>query len=160
MSAVLEEDDSTLPLLAAHTYYRCLLLLPALVRHWYEGTKDRQLSSAIASLTSRYFSSVIIGQELKPLIKPQPKKKDPLAEEGLTVKVALNVNEVKATYVIDEQPMELTIRLPSDYPLSQVELNLKRVAVSDATYRAWLLGVQQVVTSGVGLSTSSTQADE
>jgi hypothetical protein len=143
----------TLPLLAAHTYYRCLLLLPALVRHWYEGTKDRQLSSAIASLTARSFSSIIIAQELVPLSKPASKKKDPLADEAMTVKVALNVNEVKATYIVDEQPMELTIRLPSDYPLSQAELNLKRVAVSDATYRSWLLGAQQVITSGVRRST-------
>lgn len=57
-----------------------------------------------------------------------------------------------AQYVVDEQPMEIAIRLPADYPLHGVEVkDVRRVGVTEAKWRAWLLAVQQVVTSRDGL---------
>ena len=70
----------------------------------------------------------------------------------MTIKISNTVAEIKAVYVVDEQPMELTVRIPPEYPLQQVEVkDLKKVGVSDATWRAWILAIQQTI---VGVSQS------
>lgn len=95
---------------------------------------------------------MLISKELQPLRDQQNtvKKPDPLAEDPLSIKVASSVNEVKAVYSIDDQALELTVRLPSDYPLSPVDIrDSKRVGVTENTWRAWMLAVQQVISTGV-----------
>jgi hypothetical protein len=48
--------------------------------------------------------------------------------------------------------MEIAIRLPADYPLHGVEIkDIRRVGVTEAKWRAWLLAVQQVMTSRDGM---------
>lgn len=129
-----------------------LELLPSLARTWLESTKDRQLSSAFTAFVSKFFSPILIAKELQPLRDQQgaPRKPDPLDEDPLSIKVASGVSEVKASYNIDDQALELTVRLPPDYPLSPVEVrDSKRVGVSENTWRAWMMAVQQTVSSGV-----------
>lgn len=73
-----------------------------------------------------------------------------LADENLTVKVALAVNEVTATYIVDEHPLEITLKLPGDWPLHNIELrDSKKVGVLEDRWRAWVLGVQQIIWSQV-----------
>lgn len=151
----MEDTPLSVTLHSAHIFYRVLELLPSLARAWVEGTKDRQLSSAFVNFTSRYFSPLLINKELRPLRDQQNtvKKPDPLDEDPLSIKVASTVNEVKAVYSIDDQALELTVRLPSDYPLSPVDIrDSKRVGVSENTWRAWMLAVQQVISTGVSAS--------
>ena len=46
--------------------------------------------------------------------------------------------------------MELSVRLPPEYPLVGVEVKEgKRVGVPESTWRAWLLNVQLVISSQV-----------
>lgn len=123
----------------------------SLIRSWWLECKDRQLSNTFSAYTSRHFSPVIISRELSTLRDREAMSQ--LQDENLTVKILASVNEVTASYVVDEQPMEIAVRLPADYPLRGVEVNdLRRVGVPEAKWRAWLLAVQQVVTSKVSLS--------
>lgn len=106
---------------------------------------------SVSSFTSRHFSPVLIARELAHLRDPNdPSGKALRDNSDFTVKVAAGANEVKAVYVVDEQNMEIGIRLPSEFPLVGVEVkDVRKVGVTDAQWRAWLLAVQQVVTAQV-----------
>ncbi|EIW55564.1 ubiquitin-protein ligase RKR1 [Trametes versicolor FP-101664 SS1] len=140
-------SDSTisLRLLAAHVYYRTLLLLPSLIRTWLTDCRDRQLSTAVASYTSKHFSPAIIRTELARVKDPNVATE--LSGENVTIKVASAVNEVTAGFSVDEQQLELTVKLPVDWPLHTIEVkDAKHVGVTDDRWRAWELGVQQILT--------------
>lgn len=108
---------------------------------------------AVSSFTSKHYSPVLIAHELAHLRDPNdPAGKALRDNEDFTVKVAAGANEVKAVFIIDEQSMEIGIRLPPDFPLAGVEVkDVRKVGVQDAQWRAWLLAVQQVITTQVRL---------
>ena len=143
-----EVTPTTLPVFASFVYYRALQAVPSLIRSWWESCKNRQLSMAVSSFTSRHFSPVLIAAELAHLRDPDdPAGKALRDNEDFTVKVAMAVNEVKAVFVVDEQAMEIGIKLPNEFPLLQVEVkDVRKVGVHDRQWRAWILGVQQVIT--------------
>ncbi|RPD56966.1 hypothetical protein L226DRAFT_615267 [Lentinus tigrinus ALCF2SS1-7] len=135
----------SLRLLTAHLYYRALLLVPSLIRNWLVDCRDRQLSTTVAAYTSKHFSPAIIRTELARVKDPSVAAE--LSGENITVKVASAINEVTASYAIDEQSLDLTVKLPSDWPLHTIEIrDSKYVGVTEDRWRAWVLGVQQILT--------------
>lgn len=73
-----------------------------------------------------------------------------LVDENLTIKVANAVNEVVASYLVDEHQLEIKLKIPSDWPLHKIEIkDLKRVGVDENRWRAWILAVQQIIWSHV-----------
>ncbi|CAK5264279.1 unnamed protein product [Mycena citricolor] len=143
-----EPGDSlwSLQVLAAHLYYRALLTVPSLIYNWVLDCKDRQLSNSIATYTSLHFSPVIIRAELAHVKSPEATAE--LADENLTVKVASNVNEVSAAYLVDEHQLEIKLKIPSDWPLHKIEVkDVQRVGVEETRWRAWILAVQQILWS-------------
>lgn len=147
--------DSETPLspqlLASHLFYRALLTVPSLIRKWLLECTDRQLSTSIVNYTSQHFSPVIIRNELTQIKSPEATVD--LADDNLTIKVAQNVNEVTASYLVDEHHLELTLKLPSDWPLHNIEIkDLKKVGVLEDRWRAWVLGVQQIIWSQVSVA--------
>ncbi|KAG0329930.1 hypothetical protein BGZ99_010041 [Dissophora globulifera] len=152
------------PLLAGHLYYTCLANVPSLVRIWWTECKMRQLSIAVESLTEKYFSPLLIARELNSLVKAQQAPaqggqaaaaaalsgvSDDLNE--LQIKTSKATSEVTASFQIDEATMEIVIRLPTNFPLRQVEVEgLQRVGVKEARWRAWLLAVAGVVAAQNG----------
>ncbi|KAF9458921.1 hypothetical protein BDZ94DRAFT_1068633 [Collybia nuda] len=138
-----------LPLLVAHLYYRALLTVPSLIHTWILDCKDRQLSSSVTNYTSQYFSPVIIQTELAHVKSPESTAL--LVDENLTIKVANAVNEVVASYLVDEHQLEIKLKIPSDWPLHKIEIkDLKRVGVDENRWRAWILAVQQIIWSHNG----------
>ncbi|KAI5475113.1 ubiquitin-protein ligase E3 [Pseudohyphozyma bogoriensis] len=148
-----EVSAETLPVFATFVYYRSLQALPSLIRGWWDSCKNRQLHMAVSSFTSKHFSPVLIAHELAHLRDPEdPAGKALRDNDDFTVKVAAGANEVKAVFVVDEQNMEIGIRVPNEFPLHGVEVkDVRKVGVTDAQWRAWLLAVQQVVTTQNGL---------
>lgn len=127
---------------------RCIFLLQSLIRTWWLELKDRQLSLSVQQYTSRNFAPYVISHELSTLREPAALAD--LQDDSLTVKILPAVNEVTASYVVDEQTMEIAVRLPSEYPLKPVEVkDIRRVGVDERKWKAWLLAVQQVVTNRV-----------
>lgn len=152
LPSVIDEISAvSLPVFATFVYYRSLQALPSLIRFWWEACRNRQLSMAVSTFTSRHFSPVLIAHELAHLRDPDDRAGKALRDnEDFTVKVAAGANEVKAIYVVDEQNMEIGIRLPPEFPLVGVEVkDVRKVGVTDAQWRAWLLAVQQVVSAQV-----------
>ncbi|GLB39355.1 putative ring finger [Lyophyllum shimeji] len=139
----------SLPVLAAHLYYRALLTFPSLVHAWVVDCKDRQLSTTITNYTSLYFSPVIIQTELAHVKSPESATL--LVDENFAIKVASAVNEVVASYAVDEHQLEIKLKIPVDWPLHKIEVkDLKRVGVDENRWRAWILAVQQIIWSHNG----------
>ncbi|KAJ3808145.1 hypothetical protein F5876DRAFT_46635 [Lentinula aff. lateritia] len=140
---------SGLQTFAAHLYYRALLTVPSLIYSWVVDCRDRQLSSTIASYTQSHFSPVLIRAELEHVKGPEAQSEfaSESDENQLTVKVASGaVNEVTASYLVDEQQLEIRLRIPGDWPLHRIEIrDTKKVGVDDNRWRAWILGVQQTI---------------
>ncbi|EPQ26430.1 uncharacterized protein PFL1_06078 [Pseudozyma flocculosa PF-1] len=135
--------------LAAHVYFRALIHIPTLIRNWYLDIKDRQFSMLVSSFTTRHCTPLIAARELSHLREPDALSR--LQDEAMAIKV-LSTNEVVATYTVDEHPMEIGVRIPPDFPLHGVEIrDIRRVGVSEAQWRAWLLAVQQLITGQNGL---------
>lgn len=102
------------------------------------------------SYTSRHFSPAIIRAELARVKEPDVTTE--LSGENIAIKVASAINEVTASYTVDEQPLELTIKLPADWPLHTIEIrDSKLVGVTEERWRAWVLGVRQILTFRVRL---------
>ncbi|TFY76325.1 hypothetical protein EWM64_g7687, partial [Hericium alpestre] len=143
------EEDFSRKVFAAHVYYRALNTIPSLVRTWLLDCKDRTLLTTVTNYTAQHFSPVIIGRELANVKSPEAAEE--LNVENLTVKVASRLNEVTAVYTVDEQNLELTLKIPADWPLHGIEVkDSKRVGVTENRWRGWLLGVQQIVWSQNG----------
>lgn len=151
---------SGLKILAAHLYYRALLIVPSLIHSWVLDCRDRQLSSTIATYTSAHFSPVLIRAELEHVRRSSTDLAQSELASGengsqLMVKVASSgvVNEVTASYSVDEQQLEIRLRIPSDWPLHRVEIrDTKKIGVDDNRWRAWILGVQQTIWAQVSTS--------
>lgn len=72
-------------------------------------------------------------------------------DNEFTVKALKAANEVSATYRVDEQNMQIVIRLPSNYPLRQIDVeSVQKVGVSDKQWRGWMFSVAAVIGSQVG----------
>ena len=145
-------NSTTLPILATHVYYRSLQSLPSLIRSWYDACRNKQLSTAFSLFTSKHFSPLLIANELAHLRDPSSPAAQALRDnDDFTVKVAAGANEVKVVFVVDEESMEIGVRVPNEFPLVGVEVrDVRRVGVSEKQWRAWLLSVQQVITNQVG----------
>jgi hypothetical protein len=137
-------------LLAAHLYYRSLTHIPSLVRQWWIECKNRGLNIAVESYTEKYFSSMIINQEMSSLLLPAIREQ--LEDENLTVKTLKAANEVTASYKIDDQTMEMIIKLPNNFPLSQVKVDgpQQRIGVPEKRWRGWMLAANSVITAQNG----------
>ncbi len=105
-STVYDEDaEISNNLLAAHLYYRALLNIPSLVASWWGDCKDRQLSMAVANMTARHFSPVLISAELKHVKDPEAEAE--LSGENWSIKVSNATHEVSAAFTVDEESMEI-----------------------------------------------------
>lgn len=70
----------------------------------------------------------------------------------MSIKVLAGSSEVIATYTVDEYPLEISIGMPNDYPLRTVEIkDLKKIGVSEGTWRAWILSIRQLIAGRNGL---------
>ncbi|WFD36265.1 hypothetical protein MCUN1_003143 [Malassezia cuniculi] len=143
------QSPRALQALAAHVYLRMLEHLAPQVRDWWLSERDRQLSLYVATFTSKHCSPLLAARELEHIKAPDALST--LNDESMSVKV-MSSNEVVATYTIDEYPMEIGVRIPPDFPLHGIEIrDIKRIGVSEAQWRAWLLAVQQLLRGKNGL---------
>ncbi|GAA5950000.1 hypothetical protein JCM21900_001361 [Sporobolomyces salmonicolor] len=142
-------DLTTLSIFAAHVYYRSLQAVPSLIRAYWASLQNLQLSRTIQTFTARHFSPLLISSELWSVRDPSSDVGKQLRDnDDFTVKVAAGANEVKCVFVVDEESMEIGVKVPNEFPLVAVEVkDVRKIGVSDKQWRAWLLAVQQVITS-------------
>ncbi|CAG8538344.1 3601_t:CDS:10 [Diversispora eburnea] len=138
------------PLLCANLYYKALENIPLVVRSWWSECKKRQISVNVESYTEKYFSPIIIQDQLDMIQSEDVKSR--LEDEKFSIRVARSSNEIIASYNIDEYIMELSIRMPNNFPLRQAEFGtLERMGTTNVTDLKWAkLPVQTVVNSQNG----------
>lgn len=121
------------------------------MRSYWTSLQNLGLSRAVHAYTSKHFSPLLISDELSALRDPASSIGQQLRDnDDFTVKVAANASEVKVVFVVDEESMEIGIKVPNEFPLAAVEVReVRKVGVTDKQWRAWLLAMQQVITSQV-----------
>ncbi|KAG0655711.1 hypothetical protein C6P46_000745 [Rhodotorula mucilaginosa] len=142
-------DRTSVSVFAAHVYYRALHTVPSVIRAYWSSLQNLQLSRVMQSFTTRHFSPLLVADELSVLRDADsPTGKQLRDNDDFTVKVASNGSEVKVVFVVDEEAMEIAIKVPNEFPLAGVEVrDVRKVGVTDKQWRAWLLAMQQVITS-------------
>lgn len=50
----------SVPLLSAHVYWRCLKMIPSVIRSWYNELKSRQFLQSLEIFTEKYYSTCLI----------------------------------------------------------------------------------------------------
>ncbi|KAK9723285.1 hypothetical protein K7432_002034 [Basidiobolus ranarum] len=142
------QHDFGLQLLAGHVYFRTLMSTPSLVRSWWIESRNRQLNLLVDTYTEKYFSEMIIQEELQQIQRDDVKSQ--LEDDNMGIRIS-RTNDVTATYKIDDTSLEMVIRLPTNFPLRQVDVEgTRRVAVTEARWRSWLLAVTSVIVSQNG----------
>lgn len=106
----------------------------------------------VVNFTTKHCSPSITSRELAHLRQEDSLSK--LEDEAMTIK--FQGTEVIATYVVDEHPIEMGVKIPNDFPLHAIEIRDpadagKRVGISESQWRAWILATQQLITSKNGL---------
>ncbi|KAF8397167.1 hypothetical protein HHK36_016074 [Tetracentron sinense] len=126
--------------LAGAVYGLMLRVLPAYVRSWFAGLRDRSTSYVIESFTKSWCSPPLLTDELSQI------KKAGFADENFLVSVSKSAYEVVATYKKEETGMDLVIRLPASYPLRPVDVDCTRsLGISEVKQRKWLLSLTAFV---------------
>lgn len=125
--------------LACKVYYDCVSQIPAAVRQWFIGL-DRQTQALVDIFTSTFVSPLLINQEMSAVSSSTAKF------DNMVVKIRPGTREVIATYSIDEASMELILCMAPNHPLSTIVVeDHKRVGVSVAQWRNWLLGLNTML---------------
>ncbi|KAG8744954.1 hypothetical protein FRC10_009189 [Ceratobasidium sp. 414] len=141
---------SALNVMAAHVYYKALKSIPGLIRSWWSDCQDKQLSSALSSYTKTYFSPVLVKQELSQFRSSAAAASEALNDDTFSVKVAPSVNEISAVYSVDDQTLEVAVRLPPEFPLKAAEVrDVRGISGMESRRRAWVFGVQQTAQQGL-----------
>lgn len=143
-------DRASIEVLTVHVFYRALIHTPNLVRDAFFSIKDRQQSILLRNLTVRHLTPLLSQREFGHL--REGGVLDRLQDESMQIKVLGNASEVIATYTVDEYPLEIAITMPNDYPLHPVEVrDLRKIGISEGTWRAWILGMRQLIAGRNGL---------
>lgn len=141
-----ENPIQDLRLLQTHLYYLALHHTPSLVKSWWLDTaRNRSVVIATQTFTEKYLSPLLIDVELR-AVTDWLKTRDDSDEDEMKVKVSKATKEVTAIYPIDDQAMEIVVRLPPLFPLRQVQVvGLRRVGLDEKRFKQMQLASQAVV---------------
>ncbi|KAL6450537.1 RKR1 E3 ubiquitin-protein ligase listerin [Candida maltosa Xu316] len=136
------EDE--LKYLVVNIYYKCLQHCGSQVQLWFKEIRDRQFKNKVEKFTVKYVSSLLISKILNQVSDQKTKIEG--KEENMNIKVNQVTNEIRTTYVIDDQKMEMMIKIPHNYPLDNVSVEGPlRLGVKENQWKAWLLASQRVI---------------
>lgn len=131
--------------LLAHSLYRMFDNVGSLTANWWLNIKDRSFQSKVEKFVTKFISPILIQHELK--IVSQKMGSLTSKDDALSIKINKVTDEVKATYLIDEQKLEISFKLPGNYPLTNIEvIGVSRVGISEQKWKQWILSTQRVIT--------------
>lgn len=136
----LRRPKNEIELIALHLYFSVALHMPVTVRKWYNNNSHKRLCNLVNEYTVKHISQVICSLEMETVQEKCQERANDDKFNNLIIKARPNAREVYAIYTRDEFKMELTIKLPINYPLGSVQIDGgKRVGVTDLKWRSWLL---------------------
>lgn len=131
--------------LLVHLMYKIFSASGTLSAKWYMNIKNKSLSSKIDRFVSEFVSPILISNELREV----ENKKESLTskDDSLTIKINEKLHEVKASFLIDEQKLEIAFKLPVNYPLENIQvIGISRVGISEQKWKQWIMSTQHVIT--------------
>lgn len=136
----LDRPRNEIELVALHVFFSVAWHMPVTVRKWYNNNSNKRLCNMVNEYTVKYISSVICSLEMETVQSKCQERANEDKLKNLIIKARPNAREVYAIYIRDEFKMELTIKLPINYPLGPVQIDGgKRIGVTDVKWRSWLL---------------------
>ncbi|KAK3318725.1 hypothetical protein B0H66DRAFT_640071 [Apodospora peruviana] len=144
-----EEEERNMHWLLVHLFYKALKYIPGLCKAWYLDARSRSKQTAVAveSWTTKYFAPLVISEALDDVNEWMATQEttEPDTKE-LELRVSKTAREVTAAYEIDEDAASIVIRIPTSYPLGNVEVvGLKRVAVDEKKWQSWIMITQGAI---------------
>uniref|UniRef100_A0A7I4A3R4 E3 ubiquitin-protein ligase listerin n=1 Tax=Physcomitrium patens TaxID=3218 RepID=A0A7I4A3R4_PHYPA len=128
--------EESLVILAGAIYGLLIRVLPACVRIWFTGLRDRSTASAIENFTSSNCSTQLLADEFLQL------QASVVPDDTLSIRANRTLREVIAVYKKEEACLDIVIRLPSCYPLRAVEVDCtRRLGISETLLRKWILSM-------------------
>lgn len=125
-----------------HVYYLSCKYLGSEVQSWYNQLRNIQLKQDIEKFTTKNISSVLINQ----MISQVDDNKSKLITDIMNIKINKVINEIKSTFTIDDQIMEMVIKISNNFPLNNVVVEgSKRLGLTENEWKAWLLSSQRVI---------------
>lgn len=129
-------------LIMLHIYYLDCKYLGSEVQSWYNELRNIQLKQDIEKFTNKNVSSKLIGQ----MINDVESNKSKLVTDIMNIKINKVINEIKSSFTIDDQVMEMVIKIPNNFPLGNVLVEgSKRIGLTENEWKAWLLSSQRVI---------------
>uniref|UniRef100_A0A6G1SB46 E3 ubiquitin-protein ligase listerin n=2 Tax=Aceria tosichella TaxID=561515 RepID=A0A6G1SB46_9ACAR len=140
LKTTVKRPVNEIELVALHLYFSVASHMPVTVRKWYNNNANKRLCNLVNEYTVKHISQVICSLEMESVQKKCQERANKQEPTNLTIKARPSAKEVYAIYTRDEFKMELTIKLPQNYPLGPVQIDGgKRVGVTDVKWRSWLL---------------------
>lgn len=130
--------------LLAYILFRLFYNVGPITGKWFVNMKNRSLQKTVDEFVTRFISPVLIEMEL---IKVDEKMHDLVKRETeLSIKINKKVNEVKASYLIDDQKLEIAFRIPANYPLTNIQVvGVSRIGITEQKWKQWILSTQHVI---------------
>ena len=129
-----------------------LRALPAESRAWFLQLRDARRAASLEACVAAWISPALVAAELDAVAPPRAAGGGAAApSSGLSIRAARGSREVTASYSVDDALLEVTVRLPSAYPLRAPEAECaRRVGVSEARLRKWLLSITAALRAAGG----------
>jgi len=134
----------TLQHLAIYAIFRTICTLPAMFRTFWSDDCNRVHKTRLSNFIEDRVRSSLIGREM--FLIAQASAAGRWKTDEFEVKGSLVSGEVTATLKSDETSIEIRIKLPSSYPLKNVDVSCtSRIGVSDGRWRRWVLQMIQLL---------------
>ncbi|KAK3988385.1 E3 ubiquitin-protein ligase listerin [Cladorrhinum sp. PSN332] len=135
--------------LLIHLFYLVLKYVPGLFKAWYLDCPSKQTKNTMQSWMGKFFSPLIISDELDEVVGWSSNQEPGEDVEELTIKVNKYQREVTAAYPVDDDTAIISFIVPQSYPLDPVEvIGVKRVAVREDNWQSWLKRIKAVIMFG------------
>jgi len=137
-------DDFLIEQLAMLVVFRTVESLPTLVKTWYNDDCPHFLKQRLSSFVENTVAPRTLQRQLL-------KIKNATSSGEMTVSGSCVSREIIATYQQDECQLSVMIRMPSTFPLRNVEVDLgKTMGIPESRWRRWALQIMLMLNSQDG----------
>ncbi|TNV72666.1 hypothetical protein FGO68_gene17533 [Halteria grandinella] len=128
-------------LFTVYTLLNFMKSFPSLARKYCQEC-DKQLLDLVMPFIKQIVSPSILDNEIKKIELAQLQ----LGASELTFALFKSTKEILANFKKGEIEMTLKIKLPTDYPLKLVEVEVsKQLKISEKQLRKWILAIRKII---------------